>query len=202
MTAFHPIYDAKLLDLDIAVFDLETTGLYPSRNAIIQMACVQVDAGSLGPEWESKVNPGDGPRPIPEFIEDFTGIGDSELDQAPDLSAAMAEFDTWVGTRIVAGHNVAGFDLGFIRRAEQSTGVDVQSDYFIDTLLIMRRLHPDLPQKNLGASARHYGLEVDAESQHDALYDTRLCAQLMLKQFEELAGQGVETFSDMLQFLS
>lgn len=202
MSTPHPLYDAKLSELEIAVFDLETTGLYASRDAIIQIAVVHVNAGAIAEDWMTLVDPGNGHRPIPEFIENFTGIKDSQLDGAPDLKSMMTSFDDFVETRVVAGHNVARFDLGFIRRAEVRTGVEVQSDYFIDTLKIMRRLHPDLESKSLSACATHYGIPYDPDSLHDASIDTRLGAEVMLKQIDELAHQDVKTFSDMLQFLS
>lgn len=197
----HPIYDAKLVDLDIAVFDLETTGLYPSSDAIIQVAVVKVNAAEIGAEWMTLVDPGDVHRPISEFIEGFTGILDSQLDSAPNLKIMMEGFDEFVGTRIVAGHNVARFDLGFIRRAEIQTGIQVQSDYFVDTLKLMRKLHPELDDKSLSGSAAFYDIPFDPNALHDALVDTRLGAQVMLRQLKELADRGVHTFSDMLQFL-
>lgn len=202
MTVSHPIYDAKLAVMDIAVFDLETTGLLPSKHAIIQIASVRVTNGAVADEWMEFVNPGVAHRPIPDFIQDFTGIQDTQLDAAPNLKTALQSFDTFVGSRIVAGHNVARFDLSFIRRAETQTGVNVQSDYFIDTLKLMRRLHPDLDGKKLIDCGHFYGIDFDEDQLHDALADTHLGAQVMLKQFDDLAGRGVHTFSDMLQFLS
>lgn len=202
MPEIHPIYDAKLIDMSIAVFDLETTGLFPSKHAIIQIAAVQVDDGQPAEEWMDYVNPGGDHRPIPAFIEEFTGIQDSQLDQAPDLTTAMQKFDVFVGTRIVAGHNVRDFDLRFIRRAEFATGIDVQSDYYIDTLKIMRRLHPQLSSKSLKACGEFYGIEFDPGSLHDALADTRLAAQVMQLQFAELGEREVETFGQMIEFLS
>lgn len=202
MSGSHPIYDAKLSSMDIAVFDLETTGLFPSKHAIIQVAGVKVSQSVLGENWVSFVNPGSSHRPIPQFIEEFTGIQDDQLDGAPDLKSMMERFDDFVGTRVVAGHNVARFDLSFIRRAEMRTGVEVQSDYFIDTLKLMRRLHPDLESKTLAACGIFYGIDFDADSLHDALADAHLGAHVMLKQIEDLRDRDVETFSDMLQFLS
>jgi len=202
MSELHPIYDAKLAAMDIAVFDLETTGLLPSKHAIVQVAAVKVNQSEIGDDWMSFVDPGAEHRPIPGFIQDFTGIQDDQLNGAPNLKSMMGRFDDFVGTRIVAGHNVGRFDLGFIRRAEVRTGVEVQSDYFIDTLKLMRRLHPDLESKKLAACGTFYGIDFDASSLHDALADTRLGAQVMLKQFDDLQDRGVETFSDMLQFLS
>jgi len=197
----HPIYDAKLIDMPISVFDLETTGLYSHKDAIIQIAVVNVDQGSPAKEWMDYVNPGKSHRPIPKSITEFTGIRDEQLTGAPTLVEAMQKFDEFVDTRIVAGHNVAGFDLKFIRRAERRTKVDVQSHYYIDTLKLMNRLHPELPSKRLAECGRFYKFDVDEKKLHDALVDTRLCAGVMLKQFEELANLDVHTFSDMLDFL-
>ena len=202
MSEFHPIYDAKLVEMDIAVFDLETTGLFPSHHAIIQIASVHVDSASIAGDWMDFVNPGDDHRPIPSFIEEFTGIKDTQLDAAPDLSTAMSRFNDFVKLRIVAGHNVKNFDLKFIRRAESATGIDVQSDYYIDTLTIMRRLHPDLKSKKLVDCGKFYEIDFDPDSLHDALADTQLGAQVMIKQFAELKDRNVQTFSEMVEFLS
>jgi len=197
----HPIFDSKLMDLAISVFDLETTGLYAHKDAIIQVAVVNVEAGEIDAEWMDYVNPGQSHRPISEFITGFTGILDSQLTTAPTLVQAMQKFDEFVGTRIVAGHNISNFDLNFIRRAEVKTGVEVQSVYYIDTLKLMRSLHPELPSKKLLDCGRFYEIDFNEEELHNALADTRLGASVMLKQFEELANQGIFTFSDMLGFI-
>jgi DNA polymerase III epsilon subunit family exonuclease len=202
MTDFHPIYDAKLRELDIAVFDLETTGLYASKNAIIQIAAVIVESGQIGQEWMTHVNPGKNHRPIPDFIQKYTGISDDRLDDAPDLTSMMKQMDGVVGTRIVAGHNVKAFDLNFIHAAERKTGIDVQSQYYIDTLKLMRRLHPEVKSKKLIDCGKFYGISFDPNKLHDALEDTRLGAQVMIRQFDELAAREIHTFSEMIDFLS
>lgn len=195
------IFDSKLIDLAISVFDLETTGLYAHKDAIIQVAVVNVEAGEIDAEWMDYVNPGQSHRPLSEFITGFTGINDSQLTNAPTLVQAMQKFDEFVGTRIVAGHNIANFDLNFIRRAEAKTGVEVQSFYYIDTLKIMRSLHPEIPSKKLLDCGRFYEIDFNEDELHDALADTRLGASVMLKQFEDLASRGIVTFSDMLDFV-
>ena len=43
----HPLYDKSLKELKISVFDLETTGLYASRDRIIQVAVVPIDANAI-----------------------------------------------------------------------------------------------------------------------------------------------------------
>ncbi|MEO1380376.1 MAG: 3'-5' exonuclease, partial [Pseudomonadota bacterium] len=130
----HPLYDKPLAELEISVFDLETTGLFAGRDRIIQVAVVQIDANALsGQEWMQYVYPGDDFIPLDDIIVDLTGITDAKLQGQPEMGEALTEFDNLVGTRVVAGHNVKNFDLKFIKKAETRHGIDVQSDYYIDT---------------------------------------------------------------------
>ena len=198
----HPLFDAPLGSLAIAVFDLETTGLHPNSDAIIQMAVVKVDEASKGDEWMELVNPGSDHRPISDWLSDFTGIKDEDLDGGLSLADAMAGFNSFVENRVVAGHNIKNFDLGFIKKAESNTGIDVQSYYFIDTLKLMRALHPELSSHTLASCAEFYDIDFDSDALHDALVDTRLTADVMLMQIDELKAINVITFMDMIQYWS
>jgi len=74
--------------------------------------------------------------------------------------------------------------------------------YYIDTCMISRRLKPRQKNHKLETCAREYGLAFDPDSLHDALIDTRLCAELLLHQIKELQKQGVHTFRDLIRFLN
>lgn len=203
MDELHPIYDAKLSSTEISVFDLETTGLSSSKNRIIQVAIVQIAGGQIVDDgWDQFVHPGEDHLPLTDIVSNLTGITEADLEGQPDMSLVIEEFDQRVGMRFVAGHNVAGFDLKFMRKAEERHDAELQLDYYVDTLKLMRKLHPDLDSHNLASSAAHYGLEVDSDSLHNALVDTRLTAALLLKQIDELKDKGVETFDQMLNFLT
>lgn len=197
-----PLYEAALAGLRIAVFDLETTGLYPSHDHIIQIAYVPVSGGQIaGGEREWKVNPGDDVE-IPAEILALTHLDEAELRAAPTIDIVLPEFAEAVGTRIVAGHNVKRFDLPFVRRAERHVGVGVQTDYYIDSLRLARKLKPGQADHKLATCAAAYGLPFDSGALHDALADTRLCAGLLLAQIGDLGAENVVTFGDMIDYLS
>ena len=196
-----PLADLELAQLPIAVFDLETTGLFPARDHIIQIALVPVADAQLEPgaqEW--KVNPGND-VPIPQFILHLTHISIDDIRAAPPIEQVLPQFGDAVGARVVAGHNVKSFDLPFVRRAERRVGIDVQTDYYIDTLRLARKLKPNQPDHKLATCAAEYAISFDPDALHDALADTRLCAQLLLAQIADLAASSVVTFGDMLDFL-
>ena len=198
----HPLFDARLDTLKIAVFDIETTGLYPARDRIIQIAVVPFERNDLADgEWSQIVNPGRDHLPLSDLIVNLTGINTVQVENAPPLATVVEEFDRRVGTRVVAGHNIRAFDLKFMRKAERRHGVDLQLDYYIDTIILMRKLHPELSRFNLASCADFYGLDYDPDLLHDALVDTKLTARLLQAQITELSGAGVHTYGDYSRFV-
>ena len=197
----HPLYDLSLSEMEISVFDLETTGLSPVQDRIIQFAVVPLFSMEIGVGYESKVHPGDDHLPLKDFIVSFTGVTTEAVQSAPNISETLQKYNSLVGTRVVAGHNIASFDLRFIRRAELRTGLEVQSDYYIDTLKIAYKIQKQGPYK-LADCARYYGIDVDENNLHDALVDTTLCAKLLIEQIKDLANRDIVTFGDLIRFLS
>jgi Rad3-related DNA helicase/DNA polymerase III epsilon subunit-like protein len=98
-------------DGGFVVVDLETTGLTPGRDEIIQVAACRVTPdGSSG--WSSWVRPR---TPVPPFITRLTGIDDERLASAPPWEAVRPELARWIGDLPLVGHNV-GFDQAFLRQ--------------------------------------------------------------------------------------
>ena len=84
------IFKQRLDKLDIAVFDLETTGLSPTKDHILQIALVHINNGALsGRECEWKVNPGDHVE-ISEDILALTGLDEQELRASPHLAEIIS----------------------------------------------------------------------------------------------------------------
>lgn len=198
-----PLYNTHLSELEIAVFDLETTGLMPSKDQIIQVAVVLFNQGQpvdTETDWMQLVFPGDDHLPLEDIVTELTGITTDSLRDQPSIDAVLKDFDGLVGRRIVSGHNIKRFDLPFIRRAESHTGIDVQSDFYIDTLMLAKKLHPGRPHK-LSDEGRYYGIDFNEDDLHDALADTRLCAQVLAAQIKELNDLDITTFGDIIDWL-
>ena len=194
------IYDTNLFDLEMAVFDVEATGRTPAKDAVIQIAVVKITEGRIEEEgWTSLVNPGPAFLPLSEFIIGFTGIETEMLESAPDMATVLRTFDARVGRRIVAGQNIQSYDIPILRKHAREEGVEPQLDFYFDTLMVARKLMP-APRK-LADIAAHYRIDIDPDQQHNALYDARIAARIVLAQIDELAGKGVTTFGDLLDFI-
>lgn len=147
----------------IVALDLETTGLDPSRDAIIEIGAVRFQGDDVLDEWSSLVNPG---RPVPSFITQLTGITQKDVDSAPSLSQLLSSVEHFVGGSPVLGHNVS-FDLRFLQR--QRILDDVES---IDTYEIASTMMPRASSYNLSALAGALGISLPAT--HRALDDARV----------------------------
>ena len=118
------------------VLDLETTGLDPQYDDIIEVAAIRIVDGAAEGSFSSLVNPG---YPIDEFITDLTGITDDMLSSAPSLDFVLPALLSFVGADIVVGHNV-NFDINFIYDSCSARSLAPFSNDFVDTMRISRSL--------------------------------------------------------------
>ncbi len=177
----------------IVAIDVETTGLDPRRDAIIEIGAVRFNEDGIQDEWKSYVNPG---RQIPPFITQLTGIKNENVVDAPTLKALAPELVVFVEESPILGQNVK-FDLGFLRKA----GIFFDHQW-IDTFEMASILLPDARRYNLGALAMELGIEVP-DDLHSALTDARLTAQVYLKLLNKMLdpeyGLSGELLSEILR---
>ena len=67
-------------EAEYSVLDVETTGLSPRYNGVIEIGIVKVKGLKIVDKYSSIINPG---RPIPYYISEFTGITDDDIYNAP-----------------------------------------------------------------------------------------------------------------------
>src|SRR5574338_655698 len=96
----------------IVAVDIETTGLSPDRDVIIEIGAVKFKGHRVEAERSSFINPG---RHIPEFITGLTGISDIEVRGAPRLMDVAPDLEAFVEDAPVVGHSVR-FDLSFLQK--------------------------------------------------------------------------------------
>lgn len=96
----------------IIAFDLETTGLDPKNDAIIEIALVKFDETGVIDRYTTLINPG---FPLPAETLNITGITDDDLKDAPFFSDIRPKLLKFLsdGSPLL-GHNV-DFDISFFR---------------------------------------------------------------------------------------
>lgn len=149
--------------------DLETTGLEPERDTIIEIGAVKFRGEEVLGTFESLVNPG---RPIPYNIQHLTGITPDDVKNAPVLFEVLPGLSRFVGRHPIVGHTV-GFDLSFLRRH----GI-FQASQGIDTFELAGILLPHAARYSLGILAETLGITLSAT--HRALDDARATHALFM----------------------
>jgi ATP-dependent DNA helicase DinG len=158
----------------IVAFDIETTGLDPQRDAVIEVGAVRFKGDRIEAEWSTLVNPG---RPLPPFIVQLTGITDAMLAGAPRIIQILPELEAFIGDDPILGHNVA-FDVSFMHQR----GIFALNPT-LDTYDLASVLMPAAGRYGLSALAS--ALAVPVRSAHRALDDAHTTRQIYLQLYRK-----------------
>ena len=164
--------------------DVETTGLNPKSENIIEIGAVKVVDGQVVDTFQSFLKPR---KPLEDRIVALTGITDEMLGDAPEGKLVMPLFAEFCGELPLVGHNLI-FDYSFLKRAMLNEKLSFERKG-VDTLKIARKYLPELESRNLGFLCQHFDITHTA---HRALGDAEATVQLyeILKQ---LFGEKAET---------
>ena len=172
------------------IFDLETTGISPNYDEVIEISALKVKGGEVVDEFNTLVNPG---RKIPFGATKVNGITNAMVAEAPAFSHVLAEFLDFAEGLVLVGHNIARFDMKFIwRDAEQYFGEIPQNNY-VDTLQVARKHLPKMEHHRLVDLAEYYG--ISSEGAHRALNDCYMNQKVyecMVSEMREAQKKRVE----------
>ena len=175
---------------DYVIFDLETTGISPNYDEVIEISALKVKGGEVVDEFNTLVNPG---RKIPFGATKVNGITNAMVAEAPAFSHVLAEFLDFAEGLVLVGHNIARFDMKFIwRDAEQYFGEIPQNNY-VDTLQVARKHLPKMDHHRLVDLAEYYGIL--SEGAHRALNDCYMNQKVyecMVSEMREAQKKRVE----------
>ena len=181
--AIHGHQDIGFSD-EIVCFDIETTGLKVTQEAITEIGAVRLRNGEIVETFQTFVDPER--RLTPEII-GLTGITDEMLRGAPKLKDALTAFLAFAGGAPLAAHN-AEFDISFIRAGCRKCSIPFEPTY-IDTLILAQNLLPGLGKYKLDIVAEH--LQLPQFNHHRASDDAVPVAQMLTKFFPMLEERGV-----------
>ena len=163
--------------VEMISLDLETTGLDPRRDGIIEIGAVRMRDGRIVDEYSQLVDPG---VPLPAIITDITGIRQEQLLGQPSINSVLPAFTSFVRAAPVIGHNV-DFDMDFLARQGA-----LRETLRLDTVELASVLLPRAARYSLGNLVAELGIEL--KQAHRALEDARATA-LLYWQLWQLALQ-------------
>lgn len=157
---------------NFVAIDVETTGLNPSADKIIEVACVRYRDWQEKEMYKTLINP---LIEVDEKITGITGISNEMVMDAPKFHEVAKDIAAFIGGDIIVGHNV-GFDIDFLNAAF-TEGYEIEND-FVDTLRLAKfHVLADEEHHNLAACCDHYGISKD--NHHRAAADCRMSAEIL-----------------------
>ncbi|QOY35817.1 ATP-dependent DNA helicase DinG [Anaerobacillus isosaccharinicus] len=157
------------------VVDLETTGNNPKKgDRIIQIGVVVVEDGKVIDRFSSFINP---EINIPAFIQQFTGINDEMVADAPLFSSVAPTIMEFLNGAYFVAHNVP-FDLSFLQYELDHCGYNSFSGPIIDTVELARLLLPSEEGFKLNHLATKLNLDHDRPHQADS--DAQVTAEILM----------------------
>lgn len=178
------------MDSEYVVFDIETTGLSPRYNKIIEIGAVKIKNGKIQDTFSEFINP---EVPIPYTITKLTSITDQMVMEAPTIDEILPKFMEYVGDAILVAHN-ASFDTGFIK--EFCKQLDIPFDSTImDTMTLAHVLIPELGKYTLDRLCKQFN--VSLEHHHRACDDAAATAEIFLKMLKMVHDKGVDTVNEL-----
>jgi DNA polymerase III subunit epsilon len=170
---------AEDLPQDLVFVDLETTGGSAAHDRITEVGLVRITNGELVEEWSSLVNP---ERPIPAYIEEFTGISNEMVAGAPRFTEIARIVRQKLRGAVFVAHN-ARFDYSFLRSEFLKSEIDFSAKVLC-TVKLSRRLFPEYARHNLDAVMERNGLTCGAR--HRALGDAKVLHDFWFKLCREV----------------
>jgi DNA polymerase III epsilon subunit family exonuclease len=182
---------SDLLLNEFVAIDVETTGLKPTQQRVIEIALIRYENGLETGRYESLIFP---ERTIPNFIVNLTSITNADVAEAPPFKQIADKVQEFIGDSLLVGHNV-GFDISFVNAELKRCNLPTLINDRLDTLGMSVRLLRGLRKPNLQRVAEMVGLT--PTKLHRAGVDAQLTAEVALRLVDEAVRQGVTSLDQL-----
>lgn len=173
-------YVRKIID-NYCVLDLETTGLSPNYDSIIEIGIIKVKENKIVDKYNSLINPG---FLINEYITSITGITNEMLKGKPKIIDLKKEVLNFIGNDVLVGHNIS-FDVSFLQKGFNE---ELKNEY-IDTLQFCRKLFKELSHHRLTDMSNY--IEI-SRNEHRSMSDCLCTKELYDCIKEKMKNDGLE----------
>jgi DNA polymerase-3 subunit epsilon/ATP-dependent DNA helicase DinG len=173
---------------EIVALDLETTGLNPDEDHIIEIGAARFRDGELLDTYHTLIDPG---RSIPERVTAITGIRAEDVLNVPTIRAVLPNLRQFIGSSPLVGHRI-DFDLGFLSRYGVGT-----ANIALDTYDLASVMLPTAPRYNLTSLTAQVGLEL--EHAHRALDDAIAAGKLYALLWRKVLELPLNTLQEIVE---
>jgi len=182
----------------LAFFDLETTGIDPGSDRIVEICILKLFPDGRRESLVERLNPD---RPIPAEATAIHGIGDQDIRDCPKFSERAGAYLAMLQGADLAGYNVQRFDIPLLRRELRDAGMDLPMEdvRVVDAMTIFHRKE----RRDLSGAVRFF-LGRELEGAHSAREDVAATAEVLdaqLARYDDLPDsvEGLEAWCNPVQ---
>ncbi|MEG0314726.1 MAG: PolC-type DNA polymerase III [Erysipelotrichaceae bacterium] len=184
--------DIALEEGTYCIFDLETTGLSPRFDHIIEFGAQIMQNRDIKKSLQLFIKP---PVQLSAFTMGLTHITQAQVDSAQPIEDCIDQILEFIGDNILVAHN-ATFDYGFLNQTLKRLGRKPLMNPVVDTLHLSWSLHSERKGHKLGNLAKMYGVNYESgNGAHRADYDAEVLAQVYMNMLNEL--KEIKTLKDL-----
>lgn len=181
---YEPFSDliSAYLSKDIIVFDIEGTGTDIFADNIIQLSAIKIRKGKKIAEFNRYLK---SDKPVGDS-EKVHHISDEYLQtHGENPKLVLQEFCQFIQDAIITGHNIRGYDMDILNQnlLKHNLKPVAFSNINFDTLDLVRRFYPNLPNHKLEFLSNHFQFE--RKSNHNSLDDVFATWELLHKLLED-----------------
>lgn len=189
----NPI-DTILSKATYVLFDLETTGLSPYYDKIIEFGAIKYSNGIIIDRMQFFVNPNE---KISEKIFSITKISNKDVENGIQLDEALKKIKEFFGDSILIAHNGIKFDMPFINCKLEQLGMEIIKNPLIDTMQISRSINEQISGHSLGAICRKFKIDYDENQAHRADKDSEYLLDVWRKFLNILEQKEINNLLDV-----
>lgn len=171
--------------------DIETTGLNPDHDRIIEIAVVRFNRMKVVSTYTQKVNP---QRRVSKEILRLTGLRLDELEASPPFGVVESDIREAIGDTPIIAHN-APFDMAMLAKE----GITLSNQRF-DTYTLASALMPDMPNYSLDTLAEAFGYRISQDERHRAMGDTLATIHLFRSLLDRVDTFDSSTLTQVAMF--
>lgn len=179
-------------DTTFVAFDIETTGLTPVMDRIIELGAVKFLNGKTVDTFQKLINP---EVPIPTEVSAINSITDKMVRGCEKIDDVLPKFISFLGESVTVAHN-APFDVGFIYYDLARLKINTSHEIILDTCAMAKRLFPNLYSYRLESLVS--SMHIRSETLHRALADAKVCMKIFFKCLDKIGGYERLTIQDII----
>lgn len=195
------VLETHFSDLNVVVFDLETTGFYPYKgDKILSIGAVKMK-GMQVLEEETYYSLVYSDQSLSDELKKLTGLCEHELQEAPRIDTVLKDFYQFIKNDTLVAHH-ANHEKSFMQHMTWSILRRNFQYRILDTSFLTKIVVPECRLVTLDECCMYFGLDMDPGKRHHALEDAILTAKLWAENIRLIQEEGFNNLHDVYRYLA